>query len=87
MVLTQLDNLCLMCFCLDIFEQSKFMNRLDKCWPATSNRSASGLKSVSYESGHVESMDVAARRAVMTGVNQLNQSAGSSLWTTWKPTS
>lgn len=33
----------------------------------------SGIKTVSYESGHVDSVDVACRRAVMTGVNQLNQ--------------
>lgn len=33
----------------------------------------SGLKTVDYESGHVDSIDVAARRAVMTGVNQINQ--------------
>lgn len=33
----------------------------------------SGLKTVFYESGHVDSVDVAVRRAVMTGVNQLNQ--------------
>ena len=33
----------------------------------------SGLKTVSYDSGHVDSVDVAVRRAVMTGVNQLNQ--------------
>lgn len=33
----------------------------------------SGLKSIEYESGHVDSADVAARRAIMTGVNQLNQ--------------
>lgn len=32
-----------------------------------------GLKTVSYESGHVDQVDVAVRRAVMTGVNQLNQ--------------
>lgn len=31
----------------------------------------SGLKTVNYESGHVDSIDVAARRAVMTGVSQL----------------
>ena len=31
----------------------------------------SGLKSVEYESGHVDQIDVAARRAVMTGVSQL----------------
>ena len=33
----------------------------------------SGLKTVYYESGHMDSVDVAVRRAVMTGVNQLNQ--------------
>lgn len=32
-----------------------------------------GLKVVSYESGHVDQIDVAARRAVMTSVNALNQ--------------
>lgn len=32
----------------------------------------SGLKTVSYETGHVDQIDVAARRAVMTGVAQLN---------------
>lgn len=31
----------------------------------------SGLKTVNYESGHHDSIDVAARRAVMTGVSQL----------------
>ena len=30
----------------------------------------SGIRSVSYESGHVDQVDVAVRRAVMTGVNQ-----------------
>ena len=39
-----------------------------------------GLKVVNYESGHVDHIDVAVRRAVMTGVNQIcdqytNQSA------------
>ena len=33
----------------------------------------SGLKVVDYESGHRDQIDVAARRAVMTGVNQINQ--------------
>lgn len=33
----------------------------------------SGLKVVDYESGHRDQIDVAARRAVMTGVNQLNR--------------
>ena len=28
---------------------------------------------VAYESGHIDHLDVAVRRAVMTGVNQLNQ--------------
>lgn len=31
----------------------------------------SGLKTVDYESGHVDSVDVAVRRATMTGVSQL----------------
>lgn len=31
----------------------------------------SGLKTVNYESGHVDRIDVAVRRAVMTGVSQL----------------
>ena len=31
----------------------------------------SGIKTVDYESGHVDQIDVSARRAVMTGVNQL----------------
>lgn len=33
----------------------------------------SGLRVVDYESGHRDQIDVAARRAVMTGVNALNQ--------------
>lgn len=33
----------------------------------------SGLKTVSWESGHVDQVDVAVRRAVMTGINQVNQ--------------
>jgi hypothetical protein len=41
---------------------------------------AGGLKVVNYESGHVDNIDVAVRRAAMTGVNQIcdqytNQSA------------
>lgn len=31
----------------------------------------SGIKTVDYESGHVDSVDVAVRRAVMTGVSQI----------------
>lgn len=47
---------------------------------AVQQLASSGLKTVSYESGHVDQIDVAARRAVMTGVNQIcdqytNQSA------------
>jgi len=33
----------------------------------------SGLRRVDYQSGHVDHIDVAVRRAVMTGINQLNQ--------------
>ena len=33
----------------------------------------SGMKTVSWESGHVDQVDVAVRRAVMTGVNQICQ--------------
>lgn len=33
----------------------------------------SGIKTVSWESGHTDQIDVSVRRAVMTGVNQLNQ--------------
>ena len=33
----------------------------------------SGLKAVNYESGHIDAVDKAVRRAVLTGVNQLNQ--------------
>lgn len=33
----------------------------------------SGLKTVNYESGHIDQLDTAVRRAVMTGVNQVNQ--------------
>lgn len=36
---------------------------------------ASGLETVSYESGHIDSVDVAVRRAVMTGIDQLNLEA------------
>ena len=32
----------------------------------------SGLKTISYESGHVDSVDVAVRRAVLTGIVQIN---------------
>ena len=48
--------------------------------PAVQQLAESGIKTVNYESGHVDQIDVAVRRAVMTGVNQIcdqytNQSA------------
>ena len=39
---------------------------------ATKQLADSGLNVVNYESGHVDQVDVAVRRAVMTGVNQVN---------------
>ena len=38
---------------------------------AVEQLSNSGIKTVDYESGHVDQVDVAVRRAVMTGVSQL----------------
>lgn len=38
---------------------------------ATKQLADSGLKTVEYESGHVDQIDVAVRRAVMTGVSQV----------------
>lgn len=48
--------------------------------PAVQQLAESGIKTVNYESGHVDQIDVAVRRAVMTGINQIcdqytNQSA------------
>lgn len=40
---------------------------------ATRQLADSGLAVVNYESGHVDQIDVAVRRAVMSGVNALNQ--------------
>lgn len=40
---------------------------------ATKQLADSGLKVVDYESGHRDHVDVAVRRAVMTGINQLNR--------------
>lgn len=40
---------------------------------ATKQLADSGLRMVDYESGRSDQVDVAARRAVMTGVNQINQ--------------
>lgn len=39
---------------------------------ATRQLADSGLKTVQYESGHVDHVDVAVRRAVMTGITQIN---------------
>ncbi len=40
---------------------------------AVKELASSGLKTVEYASGHRDQIDVAARRAVMTGVHQINQ--------------
>ena len=40
---------------------------------ATKRLADSGIKTVSWESGHVDQVDVAVRRAIMTGINQLCQ--------------
>lgn len=40
---------------------------------ATKRLADGGIKVVNYESGHVDQIDVAVRRAVMTGVNQVCQ--------------
>lgn len=40
---------------------------------AVKQLSDSGIKTVACESGHVDQIDVATRRAVMTGVNQINR--------------
>lgn len=40
---------------------------------ATRQLADSGLQIVNYESGHRDHVDVAVRRAVMTGINQLNR--------------
>lgn len=40
---------------------------------AVKQLSDSGIKTVDYESGHVDQIDVATRRAVMTGINQINR--------------
>ena len=39
---------------------------------AVKELATSGIKVVDYESGHKDQIDVAARRAIMTGINQLN---------------
>ncbi len=42
-------------------------------YTATKQLADSGLRVVSYASGHHDQVDVAVRRAVLTGVNQVNQ--------------
>lgn len=42
-------------------------------WDAVRQLSDSGIRTVDYESGHADQVDVAVRRAVMTGVNQVCQ--------------
>ena len=61
--------------------QSAAINYNQAIKAAVKELADSGLKVVDYESGHRDQIDVAARRAVMTGVNQLcakytEQSAG-----------
>ncbi len=45
----------------------------DAIWSAVRQLADSGLRTVDYETGHISALDVAVRRAVMTGVNQINQ--------------
>ena len=53
--------------------QSAAINYNQAIKTAVKELADSGLKVVDYESGHRDQIDVAARRAVMTGVNQINQ--------------
>lgn len=53
--------------------QSGAINYNQAITTAVKQLADSGIKTVDYESGHIDQIDVAARRAVMTGVNQLNQ--------------
>lgn len=60
--------------------QSSAINYNQAIKTAVKQLAESGLKVVNYESGHRDSIDVAVRRAIMTGVNQIcdqytNQSA------------
>lgn len=60
--------------------QSSAINYNQAIKTAVKQLAESGLKVVDYESGHRDSIDVAVRRAIMTGVNQIcdqytNQSA------------
>lgn len=42
-------------------------------YTATNQLADSGLRIVDYASGHTDQVDVAVRRAVLTGINQINQ--------------
>lgn len=42
-------------------------------YTATKQLADSGLRRVDYASGHTDQVDVAVRRAVLTGINQINQ--------------
>lgn len=53
--------------------QSGAINYNQAIKSAVGQLAQSGLKVVDYESGHRDQIDVAARRAVMTAVNQLNR--------------
>lgn len=53
--------------------QSGTINYNQAIKSAVQQLAKSGIKTVDYESGHVDQIDVAARRAVMTGVNQICQ--------------
>lgn len=53
--------------------QSGAINYNQAITTAVKQLADSGIKTVDYESGHIDQIDVAARRAVMAGVNQLNQ--------------
>ncbi len=53
--------------------QSGAINYNQAITSAITQLADSGIKTVDYESGHVDSIDVCVRRAVMTGINQVNQ--------------
>lgn len=53
--------------------QSGAINYNQSIKAAVKQLADSGLRMVDYESGRSDQVDVAARRAVMTGVNQINQ--------------
>lgn len=53
--------------------QSGAINYNEAIRQAVRELADSGLKTVDYESGHVDQIDVSCRRAIMTAVNQVNQ--------------